>query len=309
MSTKQNIVGRFAPSPTGAMHLGNFRTALIAWLHARSQGGTFRLRMEDLDQPRVVKGSADQILVELDWLGLDWDGDVMYQSNRTQAYQEALDKLISAELIYPCFCSRRDIQQAASAPHGSSPVYPGTCSTLSSGVIIQQKSSKQAALRVRVFDDLIAFDDGCLGFQSEQLSQTCGDFVVKRADGLFAYQLAVIVDDLVQGVTHVVRGSDLLDSTARQIYIASQLDSEMQAPSYFHVPLMRDKNGQKLSKRDGSMSVEEWKMSRPLADRSSGHLLAMLAKSIGLPVEHDVVSSQELVELISFNVLLTAITK
>ena len=274
MLENTSIVGRYAPSPTGELHLGNLRTAVLAWLHARLQGGTFLLRMEDIDLPRVVSGSADQILRDLEWLGLDWDGEVIYQSQRLEYYQTALAELDRQGVIYPCFCSRKDIRKAGSAPHRevnetpSKIIYPGTCRQLSLAQRKDKRKHKHPALRLRVDDDL---------------EEQCGDFVVKRADDLFAYQLVVVVDDLAQGVNQVVRGADLADSTARQQYLATLLSrqnaSKSSSIAYFHTPLMCDENGQRMSKRDGSLSISAW---RDQGNSQPERLLATLLQSLGL---------------------------
>ena len=263
MAISKKVVGRYAPSPTGDLHLGNIRTALLAWLQVRSLGGKFLLRMEDLDTPRVVKGSAEQILSDLKWLGIDWDGDVVYQSRRTHLYQGALETLTEQGLIYPCYCSRKDIQQAASAPHSQGVIYPGTCRNLTNEQRAEKAKFKIPSLRVKVDGDLL---------------NSCGDFVVKRADGLFAYQMAVVVDDLEQSVTHVLRGQDLLESTSRQQYLASKLSPQSHEIQYKHVPLMLDDAGMRLSKRDGSLSVAEYKSQGYSAQR----LIGDLAFSLGL---------------------------
>lgn len=258
MSATPQIVGRYAPSPTGEQHLGNLRTALLAWLHARLQGGRFLVRMEDLDTPRTVAGSDLQILKDLEWLGLDWDGEVVYQSQRTELYQAALNELATQRLLYPCFCSRKDIQQAASAPHAKSGVYPGTCAALNSEQVLEKRKLKDPAIRVRVGPDLM---------------QNCGDFVVKRADGLFAYQLAVVVDDLDQGVTEVVRGGDLASSTDRQKYLAGLLQPAAPHIRYLHSPLMLDANGARMAKRDGSMSASNHRTRQDGAEVLLGELM------------------------------------
>jgi len=250
------IVGRYAPSPTGALHLGNLRTALLAWLQVRLQKGTFLLRMEDLDTPRVVEGSDQQILKDLEWFGLDWDGDVVYQSQRQDLYESALVDLDARGLIYPCYCSRKDVQQALSAPHFKSGVYPGLCRSLSHADRVEKAKYKKPALRCEVAGELI---------------ESCGDFVVKRADGLFAYQLAVVVDDLEQGVTDVLRGKDLLESTRRQQYLASLLQPDSSI-RYSHAPLLCDDVGVKLSKRDGSMSISFYKSRGKTAEMIIGEL-------------------------------------
>lgn len=240
MFVSDSIVGRYAPSPTGALHMGNIRTALLAWLHARIQGGRFLLRMEDLDTPRVVAGSAAGIIADLKWLGLDWDGPIVYQSQRTSLYQNALELLTKQGLIYPCFCSRKEVQESASKHQRQQGVYPGTCRTLGEAEIKVRSQLKSPAYRIRV---------------SSALAKTCGDFVVKRSDGLFAYQLAVVVDDLAQGVTQIIRGYDLADCVDKQQYLASVLAPQHPPITYLHAPLMVDSNGQKLSKRDGSDSL------------------------------------------------------
>jgi len=260
-------VGRYAPSPSGDLHLGNLRTALLSWLDARANDGQFLIRIEDLDTPRTVAGSADRILFDLEWLGLDWDADVVYQSRRTEHYQEALEKLSKLGLSYPCFCSRKDVQLAASAPHGKVGVYSGTCANLSSSQQTVKAQSKAPAMRVRV---------------SADLAQECGDFVIRRADQLFAYQLAVVVDDLDQGVTNVVRGEDLLDSTPRQQYLAKKLKPAAKPIKYHHVPLMLDQFGKRMAKRDGSESAHEWRQS----NKTSEQLVGKLAFSLGL-IEHN----------------------
>ncbi len=278
MNQSFHIVGRYAPSPTGDLHLGNLRTALLAWLQARLQGGRFLLRMEDIDTPRVVVGSADKILRDLEWLGLDWDGEVVFQSRRHHLYRDALSDLRARGLTYPCFCSRKDIQQAASAPHARAGVYPGTCAQLDPAQINDLLGIKQPATRLRV---------------STALRHDCGDFVLLRADGLYAYQLAVVVDDLDQGITDVVRGDDLADSTARQLYLAELLKPDAKPISYHHVPLLLDDEGKRMSKRDGSASAQQWRDT----GGSAQSLLAHLAYSAGLRIRSTKsISMPELVE-------------
>ena len=296
------VVGRYAPSPTGDLHMGNLRSALLAWLHARLQGGKFIMRMEDLDTPRTVPGSADRILEDLEWLGLDWDGEVVYQSKRQALYQAALEKLRAQGLVYECFCSRKDIRQAVSAPHSKLAVYPGTCACLSIDQVQFKAQSKQAAQRVRVDDSRITFEDGCCGHQQQNLQQLVGDFVIQRADGLFAYQLAVIVDDLDQGVTDVVRGADLIDSTARQIYLSNKLQPERAAPVYWHIPLLLNNDGTRMAKRDGSDSARNWIGS----GGSSQQLVGTLAAGLGL-CQNRPISSQELLESLNFERLVKAL--
>lgn len=242
------IVGRFAPSPTGPMHLGTLFAAVSSFLSARSAGGRWLVRLEDLDTPRVVAGSANEILRTLEDCGLEWDGEVEYQSQRHALYEQALETLRLKDLAYDCSCSRADLQRMASAPAAGDPrdnrVYPGTCR-------LQQRGGVPSrAVRFVVPDEKITFDDRVAGRFEENVKRSCGDFVIKRADGPFAYQLAVVVDDALQGVTEVVRGGDLLDSTARQIVLQRAL--EFPTPAYAHLPLLTNEAGAKLSKRDGA---------------------------------------------------------
>jgi len=279
--------GRYAPSPSGPLHLGNLRTALLAWLQARLAGQPFILRMEDLDLPRIKAGSSEQILKELRWLGLDWDqgpdcggpASPYEQSARTPFYQQAFEQLLKQDLIYPCYCSRKDIQQAASAPHSHEygSIYPGTCRDPEQRAEMKQHHpDKTAAWRYRVPTRTIEFADRIIGEVSQSLDREVGDFVIKRADGLFAYQLAVVVDDGMMGITDVVRGADLLDSTARQIELFEALGYPI--PTFWHVPLMMDSSGARLSKRDGSDSLEVWHQQ----GRNAAALIGYLAFSVGL---------------------------
>lgn len=261
MIDKHLTVGRYAPSPTGDLHLGNLRTAMLAWLQARLEDGQFLLRMEDLDQPRVVAGSADQILRDLEWLGLDWDGEVIYQSQRNDAYQDAIESLERQNLVYPCFCSRKDIQAAVSAPHMRQAVYAGTCQSLTEQEREEKVLLKNPAIRVRV---------------STQLQTEVGDFAIKRADKLFAYQLAVVVDDLYQGINQVVRGADLLDSCSRQQYLTEKLAPVKPHIEYLHAPLMLDEKGHRMAKRDGSASVRRWRAENKTSEQLIAHLFNSL---------------------------------
>lgn len=231
--------GRFAPSPTGPLHFGSLAAAVGSYLDARKHHGVWLVRMEDLDAPRCVPGAADTILRTLEAYGLHWDEAVIYQSQRTAAYEDALDNLKAAGAVYPCCCTRKEI--ADSALHGiEGPVYPGTCRN----GIPQNKTAR--AWRVRAAGS-IAFNDCLQGSVSQNLENEIGDFVVKRADGLFAYQLAVVVDDAFQNITHVVRGSDLLASTPRQIHLQQLLG--LPSPAYMHLPIAVNEHGEKLSKQ------------------------------------------------------------
>ncbi len=266
-SGDETVIGRFAPSPTGPLHLGSLVAAVGSYLMAKREGGLWLVRMEDLDVPRVVSGMADDILRTLETLGFAWDGEVIRQSMRTEAYETALDALERQGLVYPCGCSRAEIARIASAPHGKDGelVYPGTCRKgLPSG-------KKPRAVRVRITNEPIAFRDGVMGEMSENLAESCGDFVVRRADGPFAYQLAVVVDDAEAGVNQVVRGADLLSSTPRQIHLQRLLGHE--TPSYWHLPLVTGHGGAKLSKRDNAVSLAS---GRDLGREGSTLILAAL---------------------------------
>jgi glutamyl-Q tRNA(Asp) synthetase len=246
---KKQVIGRFAPSPTGPLHLGSLVAALGSYLFARRAGGLWLMRMEDLDAPRVVPGMADDILRTLECLGFAWDGEVARQSLRSEAYETALAELVRNGMAYPCGCSRAEIARISSAPHGreNELCYPGLCRN---GL---PPGKNPRSIRVRVTDAPVNFMDGVMGEVSENLAEICGDFVVKRADGPFAYQLAVVVDDAEMGVNQVVRGADLLPSTPRQVYLQRLLG--FATPAYYHLPLVTGPDGAKLSKRDNAVSV------------------------------------------------------
>jgi glutamyl-Q tRNA(Asp) synthetase len=256
--------GRFAPSPTGPLHLGSLVAAVGSWLFARAAGGRWLVRMEDLDTPRVVPGAADDILRTLERFGLAWDGDVVSQSKRLPLYEAALEDLLRRKMVFACACSRADLTRAASAPvrgdeadvraGAAGAVYPGTCR----GGLPPGKVAR--AFRFRTAGCLVPFKELLLGSLSENVERAVGDFVVKRADGPFAYQLAVVVDDAEQKVTEVVRGADLLDSTARQIALQKALG--LATPEYAHLPLVVGPDGRKLGKRDGALALETLDESR-----------------------------------------------
>lgn len=247
-------VGRFAPSPSGRMHLGNVLCAMLAWLSARRQGGRFLLRIEDLDAMRCPRSFAALILDDLRWLGLDWDSNLLYQSERAAVYEQYEAVLREKNLLYPCFCSRAALH-AASAPHLSDGrvIYPGTCRHLTAAEIQEKRKSRLPAIRVCVPDETIAFTDTVCGSYAENLTAECGDFIIRRSDGVFAYQLAVVVDDALSGVTEVVRGCDLLSSTPRQIWLYQELG--FTPPRFAHIPLLCDSDGRRLSKRDQDLDL------------------------------------------------------
>jgi glutamyl-Q tRNA(Asp) synthetase len=233
--------GRFAPSPTGALHFGSLVTAVASWLMARHAGGEWLVRMEDIDPPREVTGSARDILRTLDAFGLEADERVLYQSRREAAYAAAFDRLRNAGQVFPCWCSRADL-----APDGGMH-RDGRC-------VASPDPSRPPAWRLHAPDTVIRWIDDVRGPQEENLRQVAGDFVIRRVEGLWAYQLACVVDDAAQGVTHVVRGADLLESTARQIHLQRLL--HLPSPGYLHLPLVRDAEGRKLSKSSAALPVD-----------------------------------------------------
>lgn len=251
-TTLPNYRGRFAPSPTGPLHFGSLVAAVGSYLEAKSRQGEWLVRIENLDPPREVAGAAKGILAMLEALGMEWDGEVIYQSRRNEVYQAALAALEQQGLLYPCTCSRKEI--ADSSIIGiDGPVYPGTCR---SGLPAGRSS---IALRILTHDDPIEFRDTLRGLIRQKLESAIGDFVLRRADGIYAYQLAVVADDAAQGITHVVRGVDLLDSTPRQIYLQQLLGYS--TPAYLHLPVVTNAQGEKLSKQTQAVAVD---VSRPV---------------------------------------------
>lgn len=249
------VKGRFAPSPSGRMHLGNLFSALLAWLSVRSTGGTLVLRVEDLDPVRCQPAYAWQLMEDLEWLGLTWDegGDVpsYWQSNRGQRYAAAFETLQTKGLVYPCFCTR--LQRLGEAPHGHeiSPACP--CAALTEQEVAERAARRRPGWRVRVPHKCVSFLDGCQGPYTQELARACGDFPIRRWDGAWAYQLAVVVDDGEMGITQVVRGRDLLSSTPRQLWLYEALG--LTPPVFFHVPLLLAPDGRRLAKRDADLDM------------------------------------------------------
>lgn len=295
------VTGRYAPSPTGELHLGNLRTALVAWLLARSAGGRFLLRIEDLDSQRSNDGWVEVQRKELQALGLDWDGEPTHQSERLDLYAGALERLAEAGLLYECFCTRKEVREAASAPHRDPdlPVdaYPGTCRDLTDVERERiRESGRPAALRVRAAGSRIAFTDAIHGECDFELD----DFVVRRNDGDFAYNLAVTVDDADQAVSQVVRAEDLLDSTARQIWLYRTLGLT-EPTDWVHLPLMLGPDGVRLAKRHASVTLEQLEAEGETAERVTGRLAA----SLGLAPEGVACLAPELLSGFSREALLS----
>ncbi|MBF6328484.1 tRNA glutamyl-Q(34) synthetase GluQRS [Nocardia transvalensis] len=262
--------GRFAPSPSGDLHLGNLRTALLAWLFARSTGRAFLMRIEDLD--RVRAGAAERQLADLAAIGLDWDGPVARQSERQALHHAAIDRLTAAGATYECYCTRREIQQAATAPHGPMGAYPGTCRDLTDAERAARRAEgRPAALRLRSQTTEFEIVDELHG----RYRGVVDDFVLRRGDGIPAYNLAVVVDDADQGIDQVVRGDDLLPSTPRQAYLATLLG--LPAPRYAHVPLVLNRENKRLAKRDGAVTLAD----RLAMGEAPRQVFAMLAGSLG----------------------------
>ena len=279
------MTGRFAPSPSGRMHLGNVFSAMLAWLSVRSRGGEMVLRIEDLDPDRCRPEYAETLKDDLRWLGLDWDREQTPQSRRTEAYAARFRQL--ADLVYPCYCTRTELH-AASAPHASDGrvLYAGTCRNLTP--VQQAAQTKTPAWRLTVPDRVYGFTDGLQGYFEENLAKECGDFIIRRADGVYAYQLAVVTDDGEGGITQVVRGMDLLDSTPRQLYLYEQLG--LTPPEFYHVPLLVAPDGRRLSKREKGLDLGALRQRL-----EPEQVLGRLAWLAGLLPEPEPMSAQALV--------------
>jgi glutamyl-tRNA synthetase len=284
---------RLAPSPTGALHLGNARTFLANWLLARQRGWTILLRIEDLDGPRIKRGADQQAIDDLRWLGMDWDEGPIYQSARREAYADAVRQLIEIGRAYPCICTRKEVDLAASAPHAEdgAAVYPGTCRGKFASIDdARGASGREPAIRFNVGDEVVDFVDHVRGAQRFEMARL-GDFVIQKADLTPAYQLAVVVDDATMGVTDIVRGNDLIDSTPRQIMLYRALRLADRIPNYYHLPLVVGADGRRLAKRHGDTRLSHYRDLGVPASR----VLELLARWLG--IESDRVSkASDLVE-------------
>jgi len=285
------VCGRFAPSPSGRMHLGNLWSCLLAWLSARSMSGRMVLRLEDLDTDRCRPEYCDQVMRDLEWLGLDWDNEPVYQSQRTDIYAEYFHRLEQQGLIYPCYCTRAE-RLAASAPHRSDgiTVYDGRCRQLSEQEQQVLSATRRPAWRVAVPPEEYSFVDLCQGGYAEHLDRDCGDFILRRSDGVYAYQLAVVVDDALMGVNQVVRGRDLLDSTPRQIWLNRTLGFD--PPEYAHVPLLLAPDGRRLAKRDRDQELGQLQQLY-----TAPELVGRLAHLAGLIPEYAPITPTQLIPL------------
>ncbi len=295
---QQGYRGRFAPSPSGALHRGNLRTALLSWLQARLQGGEWLLRIDDLDRPRNRPGADDQILADLRWLGLVWDGPVVRQSQRRGLYASVLSSLRRCGRLYPCGCSRRLLADI-SAPHGALAVYPGFCRQ--GGIGWGPRQGRLPSWRLRLLDATLSWPEDSGRHGSLEAASEVGDVVLRRADGLVAYHLATAVDELTLGITAVVRGEDLWASSGPQVAVMAALGA--MPPRYWHVPLWRDARGQRLSKRDGAEGLEGLRQSG--GDAAS--VIGLLAASLGLVPAGTRLSAEELRQQLQLSDLLTMV--
>lgn len=289
--TGHPVTGRFAPTPSWRLHLGNILCCLLAYLSARSQGGRFLLRIEDVDIPRCPKRLSDQCIEDLRFLGFDWDEPPLFQSRRSDVYQRYFDQLHDLGLVYPCFCTRAQLH-AAQAPNlgDHEPVYSGACANLTPNEIEERKKTRSPAMRLRVPDKTVSVIDGHYGPFSENLARDCGDYIIRRSDGLWGYQLAVVVDDALSGVNEVVRGRDILFSTPRQIELFETLG--FAPPSFYHIPLLTDCHGRRLAKRDKDLDLTA--LAKAMTAKQ---ILGMLAYSCGVLDENRPAGLDELTKI------------
>ena len=287
----KEIVGRFAPTPSGRLHLGNLLCCLLAYLSCKSRGGKFLLRIEDVDIPRCPRRLADQCIEDLSFLGFTWDEPPLFQSERGDIYQAHYDRLRELGLVYPCFCTRAQLH-AAQAPNlgDHEPVYAGTCARLTAQEIEEREKTRRPAMRMRVPDKDVSVVDGHYGAFTENLARDCGDYIIRRSDGLWGYQLACVVDDALSGVTEIVRGRDILFSTPRQMELLKPLGFDI--PAYDHIPLLTDHEGRRLAKRDKDLDLSA------LCQRfTPEEILGMLAYASGVIPENRPANLEELVRV------------
>jgi glutamyl-tRNA synthetase len=293
------MLTRLAPSPTGALHIGNARTFLINWLLARQNGWKILLRIEDLDGPRIKPQFAEQAIDDLLWIGIDWDKGPFYQSARLNEYAKVVQQLMGSGQAYPCICTRKEVESAASAPHAEdgAAVYPGTCrGRFASVTEAAAFAGRPPAVRFEVPDEIVTWTDQFAGPQQCDAARELGDFVIAKADGTPAYQLAVVVDDLAAGVTHVVRGDALLDSTPRQILLYRALGHHADIPSYYHLPLVVGADGRRLAKRHGDTRLSSYRDSGV----SAAEVLNLLASWCGV-TEGTISSARDLLSRFSID--------
>ena len=291
---------RLAPSPTGALHLGNARTFLVNWIMARQQGWRILLRVEDIDGPRIKARADRQLLNDLLWLGLDWDEGPIYQTARSALYQAAIDRLVASGQAYPCVCSRTEVERAASAPHAEdgAVLYPGTCRGKYESIeAAQSASGRAAAIRFRVPQGEVTFEDEFAGPQTFDVARQLGDFVVAKGDGTPAYQLAVVVDDADADITNVIRGDDLLNSTPRQILLYGALGVATRIPHYCHLPLVVGQDGRRLAKRHGDTRLSHYRELGVPAER----VLQLLARWCGIEDAGQLQSASDLIDRFSLS--------
>lgn len=284
-------ITRLAPSPTGALHLGNARTFLVNWWMARQRGWRIVLRIEDLDGPRVKAGADRQAIDDLRWLGIDWDEGPVYQSNRISIYRAAAERLLAEGKAYPCVCTRSDVERAASAPHAEdgAVVYPGTCRgkyrTLREA---EAASGRTPVIRFAVPEEDVELEDGFKGHCHFEPAKELGDFVILKADGTAAYQLAVVLDDAEMGVTDVVRGDDLLESTPRQILLYRALGMGEKTPTYYHLPLVVGPDGRRLAKRHGDTRLAYYRQKGVKAER----IVGLMARWCGIEAAEEATAAE-----------------
>ena len=291
--------GRFAPTPSGRLHLGNILCAMLAYLSVRSKGGRFLLRIEDVDVPRCPRSLAKRCIDDLAWLGFIWDEAPLFQSDRIETYSAVLNRLTQEGHTYPCFCTRAQLMSLSAPNLGDTQViYQRTCARLTAEEAAEKAKTRAPAIRLRVPNEEIAFTDGLFGPQTENIERDCGDFILRRSDGLYGYQLAVVVDDALSGVTEVVRGRDILSATPRQLYLQRLLGYD--APEYTHIPLLVDHQGRRLAKRDKDLDLTA------LSQRFSPEdILGMLAFSAGLVEEVRPASLEALIPLFDWQKIRT----